>query len=124
MKLNTLDEQFITLLPPNFDNEVLIMNNMQITYLVKKINQIEKISIYLRKFNKHTILAETNVKNFLYQIGKANDLKLFKDMAYPKQFFKLIIYTPDANHSSELILKACYKKKYCIWIFTIIQKVF
>lgn len=110
-KLNTIDEKFITLMPPNFNNEVLVMNNMQVTYLVNKINTKEKISIYLRRFDKHIILVTPNIQIFLYEIAKKCKMKLLKDLAYPKNFFKLILYTPDAEYKSKIILKAFYKKK-------------
>ena len=63
-KLNTIDEKFITLMPPDFNNEILVMNNMQVTYLVNKINTKEKISIYLRRFDKHIILVTPNIQIF------------------------------------------------------------
>jgi hypothetical protein len=110
-ELHTIDEKFITLMPPNFNNEVLIMNNMQVTYLVNPISTKEKISIYLRRFDKHIILATPNIQIILYDIAKNYKMKLLKNFAYPKNFFKLILYTPDAEHRSELILKAFYKKK-------------
>ena len=109
-KLNTKDQEFITLLPPNYDNKTLELNDMKVTYFVSKCEK-KRINQYLRSFDKQIIIPSTNIKNFLYNIGKENDLEVYEGISYPKDYVRLMIYTPDADYKSEIILKTVISKK-------------
>ena len=100
-----MDDNFYTLIPPNYDNKLLSFNSMRLTYIFKKIKFKQKIKIFMKKYDIRIVKLSNNIILLLNELSKLYNLKTLNNTNYPKDVFGLTLFTPSAYFTTTIIFK-------------------
>ena len=96
------------LLPPNYNNKLLKLNNLKLTYILNKTTIKEKMKIIFNYYNIKIIKKNSKLFKILNQ--------LFNNFYDIDKYFTLNLFTFNLNKKTKIIFKF-YKNKNIILIF-------